>query len=263
MIGIDDILRRERAVTAAGLAAVAALAWIYVWQGAGMGMSAIDMTTLSLFPHRQADVGGEMDASWPIVVAMWWVMMIAMMTPSAAPLVLLYGRVLRRHAAQVTSPYISSLFLFAGYLVAWLVFSFAAAALQEALQPAGLLSGMMLWSKSAVLSAAVLAMAGLYQFSALKHACLMQCRSPVRFLTAHWRSGLSGSFLLGVRHGAYCVGCCWSLMALLFVGGVMNLAWISILAVLVLVEKVLPAGAAIGKFTGGLLLLWAVATLFV
>jgi predicted metal-binding membrane protein len=99
LIGIESVLRRERAVIAAGLVALAVLAWIYLWQGAGMGMSAVDMTTLSLFPHLQADVPGEMDSSWLVVVAMWWVMMIAMMTPSAAPLVLLYGVVLRRHAA--------------------------------------------------------------------------------------------------------------------------------------------------------------------
>ena len=229
MIGIEAVLRRERAVIAAGLAAVVALAWVYLWRGAGMGMSAIDMTTLSLFPHRQADVMGEMDLTWPVVVAMWWVMMIAMMTRSAAPLVLLYGLVLRRRAAPGQNAYVPSLLLLAGYLGVWLAFSVAAAALQKALQPAGLLSAMMLWSKSAALSAAVLAAAGLYQLSDLKHACLAQCRSPVRYLTEHWRPGHFGSFVLGVRHGGYCVGCCWMLMVLLFVRGGMNLIWIALL----------------------------------
>ncbi len=228
-------------------------------------MSAIDMTTLSLFPHRQADVMGEMDSTWPVIVAMWWVMMIAMMTPSAAPLVLLYGLVLRRrrHAAPGQNAYLPSLLLLAGYLVVWLAFAVAAAALQKAVQPAGLLSAMMLSSKSAALSAAVLAAAGLYQLSDFKHTCLAQCRNPVRFLTVHWRPGRFGSFVLGVRHGAYCVGCCWMLMALLFVGGVMNLIWIAMLTLVVLVEKLAPAGATIGKLSGGLLIVWAGATLLV
>jgi len=263
LIGIESVLRRERAVIAAGLAAVVALAWVYVWDGAGMGMSAVDMTAWSLFPHLQAGVMGEMDSDWPVVIAMWWVMMIAMMTPSAAPLVLLYVLVLRRHAPPGQHAYLPSLLLLAGYLAVWLAFSVAAAALQKALQPAGLLSEMMLWSKSAALSATVLAAAGLYQFSSLKHACLAQCRSPVRFLTEHWRAGHFGSFVLGVRHGAYCVGCCWMLMALLFVGGVMNLIWIAVLTLVVLVEKLSPAGALIGKISGGLLIVWAIATLLV
>lgn len=248
---------------AAGLTVMVVLAWAYLWEGAGMGMSAVDMTTLTLFPHRQADVMGGMDSTWPVVVAMWWVMMIAMMMPSAAPLVLLYGFVLRRHAAPGQNAYLPSLLLLSGYLVVWLAFSVAAAALQKALQPAGLLSEMMLWSKSAALSATVLATAGLYQLSTIKHACLAQCRSPVRYLTKYWRPGRFGSFVLGVRHGAYCVGCCWMLMALLFVGGVMNLIWIAMLTLVVLVEKLSPPGATVGKLLGGVLIFWAVVTLLV
>ena len=133
--------------------------------------------------------------------------------------------------------------------------------LQAALQPAGLLSAMMLWSKSALLSAAILAAAGLYQLSPLKRVCLAQCRSPVQFLARHWRPGRSGAFMIGFRHGAFCVGCCWTLMALLFVGGVMNLVWIALLTLLVLTEKLAPAGEAIGKATGVVLLVWAGATL--
>jgi predicted metal-binding membrane protein len=263
LIGLDAVLRRERAVLAAALAMLVVLAWISLWTGAGTGMSALDMTTLSLFPHLQADMAGEMDTSWPVVIGMWSVMMIAMMTPSAAPLVLLYGMVRRRHAGAGQPAVASSLVLLAGYLAAWLAFSLAAAALQKALQPSGLVSQMMWWSKSAVLSAGVLAAAGLYQMSGLKHACLAQCRDPVRFLTEHWRPGRLGAFVLGVRHGAYCVGCCWTLMALLFVGGIMNLAWIAALAILVLVEKLAPDGAAIGRLSGALLIAWAGATLLV
>lgn len=262
MIGVETVLRRERAVIAAGLAAIVVLAWIYLWRGAGMGMPAIEMTAFSLFPHLEAGVPGGMAPHWPIVAAMWWMMMIAMMTPSAAPFVLLYGLVLRRHAAA-SGGYAAPAFLLAGYLAIWLLFSLCAASLQQVLQPEGLISQMMLWSKSAVLSASVLAAAGLYQLSPMKHACLRQCRGPVQFLTRHWRPGRMGAFVMGVQHGAFCVGCCWMLMALLFVGGVMNLVWIALLTVLVLIEKLSPAGPAVGRWAGVLLVAWAVATLLV
>lgn len=262
MIDVEAILRRERAIIAAALAAITLLAWLYIWEGAGMGMSALAMTSVSLFPHLQREVPGEMISSLPTVAGMWWVMMIAMMTPSAAPLVLLYGRVLRHHVVRGSAG-VSSLFLAAGYLVVWLLFSLAAALVQNALQPAGLLSPMMLWSKSAWLSAAVLGLAGAWQLSPFKRACLVQCRAPVQFLTSHWRPGRSGAFMMGVQHGAYCVGCCWMLMGLLFVGGVMNLVWIAVLTLVVLLEKLSPAGESIGKLAGVALIVWAVATLLV
>ncbi len=266
MIALEAILRRERAVVATGLVALVALAWYYVWVGAGMGMSALDMTSATLFPHREADVPGDMDPTALVVVLMWWVMMIAMMTPSAAPLVLLYSRVARHHAgdgARAGAAIAPAALLVAGYLLAWLLFSLCAAAMQELLQPAGLISGMMLWSKTAALSATVLAAAGLYQLSPLKQACLVQCRAPQQFLVRHWRPGRLGAMWLGMRHSAYCVGCCWLLMALLFVGGIMNLVWIAALTLFVLVEKLAPAGAQIGRWSGALLLAWAAATLMV
>jgi predicted metal-binding membrane protein len=259
---IETVLRRERAVIALGMAALAALGWLCLLSGAGMGMPALHMTVLALFPHLRPEVSGEMQSAWPVVVAMWWVMMVAMMTPSAAPLVLLYGRVLRHHAGQA-SAYGSSVLLLAGYLAVWTAFALAAAALQMLLERTGLISSMMLWSKSAVLSASVLALAGVYQLSPLKHACLAQCRGPVDFLTRYWRQGRLGAFRMGLRHGAFCVGCCWLLMALLFVGGVMNLAWIAALSILVLAEKTAPTGPAIGGISGLVLLGWAGATLVV
>ena len=263
MISLKSVLRRERTVTVAGLLGLVLVAWIYLWGGAGMGMSALDMTAFSLFPHTQVPVPGSMSAGWPVVVSMWWIMMIAMMTPSAAPLVLLYGLVLRRQASNGQNLFVLTCMLLAGYLLSWLGFAIVAAGFQLALQPAGLISEMTLWSRSRVLSAAILALAGLYQFSSLKHACLTKCRSPVRFLTEHWRPGRLGSLTLGLRHGAYCVGCCWMLMSLLFVGGVMNLVWIAALTIAVLIEKFSPAGTTIGKFSGALLLCWAAVTLLV
>ena len=257
---VEALLRHERWVVVAALAAITGLAWAFVWEGAGLGKSALDMTALSLFPHMLPHAGGSMPAPWTLVVLMWWVMMVAMMTPAAAPLVLLHGLVLRHHGQLTLAP---ALVLLAGYLAVWLLFALAAAALQKALEGAGLLSAMMLWSHSALLSAAVLAAAGAYQLSPLKHACLGQCRAPARFLAAHARPGLAGSFSLGLQHGAFCLGCCWLLMALLFVGGIMNLAWIAVLSLLVLVERLLPAGDRVARATGWLLLAWAGTTLLV
>jgi predicted metal-binding membrane protein len=263
---VEQVLRRERAVVAAGLAALTVLAWLYLWRGAGMAMGGLDMTSVALFPHLQAEPMPGMEAmpfAWAPAVAMWGVMRIAVMTPGAAPLILLYGRVLR-HAkghAQPDRAYAPAVFLVAGYLAVWLGFSVVAAALQSALEPAGLISPMMLWSKSAALSATVLAAAGLYQLSPLKNACLRQCRGPVEFLTRRWRPGASGAFVMGVEHGAWCVGCCWMLMALLFVGGLMNFAWIAVLTFLVLIEKLAPAGPIVGRISGVVLLAWAVATI--
>ncbi|AOK19736.1 metal-binding protein [Burkholderia cepacia] len=261
MIGIDPLFRHERVVTLLGMAALVGVCWFYLWTGAGTGMSALDMTAATLFPHRLPHGIGSMDPSLPTVIAMWWVMMIAMMTPSAAPLVMLYRRVLRHYGAADGASSASSLALLAGYLTIWLAFSIAAASLQKVLQPTGLISAMMLWSKSALLSAIVLAAAGIYQLSPFKRACLTQCRSPVQFLTTHWRPGVAGSFLLGLHHGLYCVGCCGLLMALLFVGGVMNVVWIAALSVFVFAEKILPGGERIGRALGIVLIAWAGATL--
>lgn len=260
---LEFLLRRERIVLSLGLAVVVGLSLAYVWQGGGMGMSAWDMTAASLFPHRQPDVPGDMGGSWLLVVAMWWVMMIAMMTPSAAPLILLHRRVLGRDPAHAAMADVSGALLLAGYLLVWLAYSVAATALQNVLQPAGLLSGMMWWSRSALFSAALLAAAGFYQWSPWKRSCLAHCRNPVAFLTAHGRPGLRAALVLGIRHGTYCVGCCGLLMALLFVGGIMNLLWIAVLTGLVLCEKLLPAGLRVAQVTGGLLIAWAVATLLV
>jgi predicted metal-binding membrane protein len=263
MSSAGQSLRPERFVVGAGLAVLTLIAWVYLWQGAGMGMSALDMTALALFPHRQPAPAGGMGASWTMVVGMWFVMMVAMMTPSVAPLVLMHGVVLRRHAGSNWQTRGMTLALLSGYLATWLVFSVVAAVMQRLLEPTGLLSGMMLWSRSAVLSATVLATAGLYQLSPLKQACLSRCRSPVRFLTDYYQPGVLGAFGLGLRHGVFCVGCCGMLMALLFVGGIMNLVWIAALTGLVIAEKFLPAGPRLSMLTGGILIAWAIATLLV
>jgi predicted metal-binding membrane protein len=278
----ERLLKRERLITLAGLAALCVLAWVYLVTGAGLGMSAWDMTTLALFPHQQAhelmpgmpgmDMGATAPgqtawgfAVWALMMAMWWIMMIAMMTPSAAPTILLYARV-HRHALaqdQVEGRLAPTGAFAAGYLLVWLGFAAAATALHWTLERAGLVSATMMGSQSRWLSGAVLIIAGLYQLSLLKNVCLAHCRTPRSFLSRHWRPHALGALRLGAMHGAYCVGCCWTLMALLFVGGVMNLIWIAALSILVLIEKVLLLGQWVGRGAGVALIGWGVATLVV
>jgi predicted metal-binding membrane protein len=273
----EHLLRRDRLITLAGLVVLCALAWLYVAMGAGLGMSARQMTTLAFFPHQQvqdamqrmpgmhADAGqsGWALTTWALMIGMWWVMMIAMMTPSAAPTILLYARVHRAALAreQFRDEVAPTGAFATGYLSVWLGFAVAATALHWALEHTGLVSTMMMGSRSRWLSGAVLIAAGLYQLSPLKNVCLAQCRAPASFLARHWRPHALGALRLGSQHGAYCVGCCWMLMALLFVGGVMNLIWIAALTTLVLIEKVLPRGPWIGRSVGVALAGWGVATL--
>jgi predicted metal-binding membrane protein len=184
-----------------------------------------------------------------------------MMVPSAAPVILLYARVFRHGQARGNVPgAVAPTAVFAaGYLACWFGFSALATALQFALERSGLVDGMMMWSTDRWLTAGLLVGAGLYQLSPLKTACLAQCRSPAEFLARHWRPGRRGAFRLGVVHGAYCLGCCWALMLLLFAAGIMNLVWIAGLSILVLIEKLAPFGAALTKPIAVLLFLGAAA----
>jgi len=183
-----------------------------------------------------------------LMFLMWTVMMVGMMVPSAAPMTLLYGAVARKAAAQ-GSPLAPTAVFVAGYLSMWALFSAAATAAQWGLERAALLSPAMV-ATSPALGAALLIAAGIYQLTPLKRACLRHCRSPAHFLSGHWRDGTAGAFGMGLEHGAYCLGCCWVLMGLLFVGGVMNLLWIAAIALFVLVEKLVPHGAGGGRLAG-------------
>jgi len=266
--GLERLLRRERLLTATFLAVLCLLAWSYVLTGAGMGPS---FGVAALSPSKGGAMGGmDMPAAGPaawglsdglLAVAMWWTMMTAMMLGPAAPTILLYARVRRHAAANATqSAGIAPCGAFtAGYLLVWLAFSLVAAGVQWALQLTGLISEL-LTSQSRWLSAALLAGTGLYQLSPLKDGCLTRCRSPAEFLSRHWRPGLSGAVRLGMLHGAFCVGCCWLLMALLFVGGVMNLVWIAALTLFVAAEKLLPGGRWIARGAGVAMLGWAAVT---
>jgi predicted metal-binding membrane protein len=244
-------LQRDRVLVITALVLVVTLSWAYVLSGAGMSMQKM--------PGMLMPMPGE---PWTVsyaglVLVMWATMMAAMMLPSAAPMILLHGTVAQRYPGQSKSTTASGLFAL-GYLCVWAGFSVVAVALHYGLEHASLLSPMMK-TTSAVLAGSALVAAGLYQWTPLKQACLRHCRSPLEFLTTEWRQGLSGAFIMGLRHGAYCVGCCWALMLLLFVGGVMNLAWIGGLALFVLVEKLAPAGHWIGRVVGAGLVVWGAA----
>jgi predicted metal-binding membrane protein len=178
-------------------------------------------------------------------------MMVAMMLPSAAPLLLVHAQLARRHRDQ-GSPAAPTGAFAAGYLLAWTAFSLAATLLQWALERAALLSPAMV-ATTPYLGALLLIAAGVYQLTSLKRACLAHCRSPLVFLMHHWRQGFGGAVRMGVEHGLYCVGCCWFLMGLLFVGGVMNLLWIAAISIFVLVEKVVPRGETFAIVVGVLL----------
>ena len=250
----ERLLKHERAIILLGMVVITALSWLYLLMGAGTGMSTLAMTTWA-FPPTPDGLPADMvwgPGYWVIMLTMWWVMMIAMMVPSAAPMILLYGRV-HRHGqkrGQIPHAIVPTAMFASGYLLAWLGFSLLATVLQWYFEIAGLLSQMMMWSNSLHLSAALLIAAGLYQLTPLKHACLEHCRSPASFLSQQWRPGQWGAVRMGLSHGTYCLGCCWMLMALLFVGGTMNLVWIAGLTVLVLIEKLAPYGGRIAQVSG-------------
>lgn len=256
---VEALLRRERLIVCTALIVISLLAWLWIIAGAGTGMSTTAMTTWDFPPPRPTTA---MPAQWSALywltmLFMWWVMMIAMMVPSTAPLVFLYARVVRHAQVRGRMPeaLVPITAFVAGYLACWLAFSALATMLQFALERAGAVDGMMMWSTEHRLSAALLIVAGLYQFSPLKTACLAQCRSPVDFLAQHYRPGRNGAFRLGVVHGAYCLGCCWAIMLLLFAAGIMNLVWIAGLSIIVLIEKLAPFGTASAKLTGTIFML--------
>ena len=201
-----------------------------------------------------------------LMFSMWWLMMIAMMLPSAAPMVLLHAAVTRKGLAHADDAGLNApsnrllsatTGFIAGYLVMWGAFSLVAVVAQWVLERGELLSAMMM-STSKLLGSGLLLAAGVWQLTPLKTVCLRHCRSPIIFLSAHWRPGVGGAFRMGTKHGVFCLGCCWFLMALLFYGGVMNLIWIIGLALFVLAEKMMPAGVAFGRVTGLLLIAWGV-----
>ena len=249
-VTIEHLLRRDRAVVVTALVAVVIASWTYVLSGAGMDMGAKDAISMPVADWSPSYFG--------MMLAMWAVMMAAMMLAGAAPMILLFAKLSRGRAQGGAVP--TGIFAL-GYLAIWTVFSVGATTLQWALGEAALMSPLMRTSSTG-LAAALLIGAGLYQWTPLKQACLRRCRSPLDFVLSFWREGAWGAFAMGVRHALYCVGCCWALMLLLFAGGVMSLAWIGGLAAFVLVEKTAPGGHWIGRAAGVALVAWGVSLLF-
>jgi predicted metal-binding membrane protein len=250
---VTTLLRRDRAAMLLGLVAVVALAWTYLLFGAGIEMQTMDMG------------GGQtmvMPPQWTLGYAsltfvMWATMMVAMMLPSAAPIILLVAALSRQRSGPATA---SAAFFGLGYFLVWFGFCLAATALQWGLAETSLLSETMAFG-NAFLGGGVLVAAGINQWTPLKDTCLRHCRSPVSLLVKNWRGGVLGAVWTGVRHGVLCLGCCWMLMALLFVGGIMNLVWIGAIALVVLIEKTLPWGGRMSRITGIVLAGCGVATL--
>lgn len=236
-------MRRDRAIVTAGLIGVAALGWAYMLYLA-RSMAGMDMGCDMAMPQLRA--WGAIDLL--LVFVMWAVMMVAMMVPSASPLILMMAAANRKRRQQDDPLVPTGLFL-GGYLVAWTLFSVLATSAQWGLHASALLSPAMV-GKSPVLGGLLLLLAGVFQFTSLKRACLLHCRSPLGFMMGHWRDGRMGAVRMGLEHGLYCVGCCWILMALLFVAGVMNLTWVAAISVFVLAEKVMPRGELVGKVGG-------------
>ncbi len=244
MTRIENIQKRDRAVVLASLVVLTGLAWLYlVIQARDMGGVPLAdgvMAAMALKPWTALD--------FVLMFLMWAVMMVGMMVPSAAPMIMLFAGIARQSRAQ-NHPFAPVSVFVSGYIVVWTAFSLAATALQWGLEQVALLSPMMV-SASPYFGGVLLASAGVYQMTPLKEICLKHCRHPAVFISSHWRPGTLGALTMGIEHGAFCVGCCWVLMGLLFVGGVMNLLWIAAIAIFVLIEKATPFGSIVGRLGG-------------
>jgi len=241
----------ERIVLYGELAAISALAWLY-------------LVRMPMTPQDLGGLGARMLATLPpqlsdlwLTFMMWAVMMVAMMLPSASPMVAAYARIANARGGR---PAVRVWLFASGYIAIWTVFSVAATAIQFVLLHWSLISNALVGTP--LVSTAILAVAGIYQLTPLKEACLGRCQSPIGFFVTHWRDGGAGALRMGLEHGAFCIGCCWMLMALLFVVGVMNLAWVAAITLFVLIEKATPWGRAIANISGVALIAGAFAVAF-
>lgn len=230
----------------ATLVAVTVLCWLYLFAEAA-DMRAMGDMTMAMPPKGAGDL--------VLLLVMWWIMMVGMMLPSEAPMILTFATVNARRRARA-QPWVPTALFAAGYVLAWGGFSIAATLAQWALESVALVSPMAMSVTSTRLGGALFLVAGVYQLTPLKHACLVACRSPFDFVVNRWQDGALGASRMGFEHGLSCLGCCWVLMALLFVFGAMNLLWVAVLAVVVLVEKLLPFGEWTARMGGVLLIGW-------
>ncbi|OCP20877.1 metal-binding protein [Ensifer sp. LC54] len=286
---LETLLRRDRVIVAVALLALTGVTWLYIlWLATGMdamavmppssdGMSGVmtmdmgagddmgmDMSPGAMVSMADVNLRPWSASTFAYAFVMWAMMMVGMMTPSATPMILLYAHV-GRQAALDDKPFAATGFFAGGYLCAWILFALAATLGQWLLEAALLLTPM-LASASRILSSVILISIGLFQWTPLKDACLRQCQAPLMFIQNHggFRRDAGGAYRLGLLHGLYCVGCCWALMALLFIGGVMNVLWIAAIAIFVLAEKVVPGGRILSRIAGALIVmagLWQLAAM--
>lgn len=249
---LDAILKKDRLLLIGALIVLCGLSWYYIIylyrQMYPMNMDAF----LFAMP---------MSAKWTLVdfallFLMWFVMMIAMMIPSVAPLILIFSMV-NRKKKQEHNPFVSSHYLLAGYLIIWAIFSLLATVLQWLFQNLNWLNPDMVVTDKTV-GGIILIVAGIFQFTPLKRQCLKHCQTPVSFIHTHWKEGRSGALKMGIKNGMYCLGCCWVLMLVLFVSGIMNLLWIVMISLFVLIEKLLPRFPWVSWLAGAALIVYGV-----
>jgi len=239
---------REHApiVTLLGLLIASSWAWLLYQDWAMRHMDVVDMAMPGTAAWNSVDL--------LLVFGMWAIMMAAMMLPSTLPMILAFAVVTRRRSEHSNALARTGLFMFA-YLLVWTGFSAAATLAQWRLHSAALISPMMV-ATSPLLGAALLIAAGIYQLTPFKHACLARCQSPLDFLLIEWRDGNTGALMMGVRHGAWCTGCCWLLMMVLFVVGVMNIWWVAAITLFILLEKLIVRAEWLRYASGALLMAW-------
>ncbi len=256
-VALEILLKRDRRIVVAAIIVLTTVAWVYlIWLARNMTMAGTSMPVMPVMPGM--NMGAAMTPilrAWTVgdftfIFLMWAIMMVGMMTPSATPMILIYARVARQSALD-GKPLAATGWFACGYLLSWTTFSLVAALAQGLLERSAFLTPMMAAASSRI-GGFVLIAAGLYQCTPLKEACLRHCQSPFAFIQSQggFKKGIVGSIRPGMRHGFYCIGCCWMLMALLFAGGVMNIAWIAAIAIFVLIEKAIPSGRIIVRVAG-------------
>ena len=270
---LSTVLEKDNLIVYLSILLIIIITGVYTIFGIGMPMSAIEMTKMSgIFSIPSSmdmdmnmgsnNMNMDMNMGWSFSMAismflMWWLMMIAMMTPSAAPTLLLFHN-LKRIGSERKRALSYTYFFLSGYLIVWALFSLIACILHKFFDNSSITDIGMMQIRSIQFSGTLLIAAGIYQFTPLKNACLEKCRTPIDFLSSNNRKGAKGSFIMGAHHGLFCLGCCWALMALLFVGGVMNLFWITGLALYVLIEKIIIKARWLDKIMGLILIVFGI-----
>ena len=268
---LSTVLEKDNLIVYLSIILIIIITGVYTIFGIGMPMSAIEMTKMSgIFSIPSSmdmdmnmgsnNMNMDMGLSFSMAISMffmWWLMMIAMMTPSAAPTLLLFHN-LKRIGSERKRALSYTYFFLSGYLIVWAIFSLIACILHKFFDNSSITDIGMMQIRSIPFSGTLLIAAGIYQFTPLKNACLEKCRTPIDFLSSNNRKGAKGSFIMGAHHGLFCLGCCWALMALLFVGGVMNLFWITGLALYVLIEKIIIKARWLDKIMGLILIVFGI-----